>query len=68
MSPSIGFSDLSEKIKEIIGKKLEKHKCNEHENEGIKYWKDCELWLCQKCINIHSVFNKGHSLILLDLI
>ena len=63
VSPIIEFSDLSEKIKDMNDKKVEKQKCKEHEYEGIKYCQDCELWLCEDCINIHSIFNKGHSLI-----
>ena len=62
-SPIIEFSDFINKIKEVNDKLIEKHKCQEHENEGVKYCKDCELWLCEECIKIHSIFNKAHSLI-----
>ena len=37
-------------------------KCREHDTEGTKYCRDCELWLCEKCLEIHKVFNKIHSL------
>ena len=62
-SPQMEFSDFIIKIKEVNDKLIEKHKCKEHENIGNKYCKDCELWLCEECIKIHSIFNKEHSLI-----
>ena len=50
----------------LIGSKLNKpippRKCREHQNEGIKYCRDCELWLCEKCLEIHKVFNNIHTL------
>ena len=58
----IEFSELLQKIKYANSKKEEKHKCQQHEIEGKKYCKECELWLCNECINIHSIFNKEHSL------
>ena len=62
-SSQMELSDFILKIKEVNNKIIEKHKCKEHENEGTKYCKDCELWLCEECIKIHSIFNKDHSLI-----
>jgi len=61
-SPEMEFDEILEKIKYINNKKEEKYKCNQHKKEGLKYCKDCELWLCEECINIHSIFNKSHSL------
>ena len=37
-------------------------KCKEHSTEGVKYCRDCELWLCDKCLEIHKVFNEIHTL------
>ena len=59
----IEFSDFLQKIKEINKKKEERQKCKQHQNIGIKYCKECELWLCNECINIHSVFNNNHNLL-----
>ena len=37
-------------------------KCREHQKVGNKYCRDCELWLCDKCLEIHKVFNEIHNL------
>jgi WD40 repeat protein len=57
------FSDFLPKIKEANNKNEQKEKCKQHENIGIKYCQDCELWLCDECINIHSIFNNNHILL-----
>jgi hypothetical protein len=61
-SPEIDFSDFYKKVKEINNKKEEMHYCQQHNNASKKYCKECEIWLCDECINIHSIFNKKHSL------
>ena len=61
-SAEIDFSDFLQKVKEINNKKEDHHYCKQHNNIGKKYCKDCEIWLCDECIGIHSVFNKNHSL------
>ena len=50
---------MTKKINEL---KEQKHQCQNHQNEALKYCKDCELWLCDECISIHDVFNKSHIL------
>ena len=30
---------------------------------GIKYCKDCEMWLCDECLKIHCIFNNNHFLL-----
>ena len=57
----ISFDELISKIEEMNKPRLP-GKCRKHNTEGIKYCLDCELWLCQKCIDIHSEFNAMHSL------
>ena len=61
-SPKYQFTEFIEIIKQINELKQLKHVCKNHQNEALKYCKDCELWLCDECINIHEVFNKSHIL------
>ena len=61
-SPEIDFSEFLQKLKQVNNKKEERHYCQQHNNIGIKYCKECEIWLCDECISIHSIFNKNHSL------
>ena len=56
------FSDFIEIIKKINELKQKKNICQNHQNEAVKYCKDCELWLCDECLKIHDVFNKSHIL------
>ena len=61
-SPQYPFQDFIEIIKKINESKQQRNLCNQHQNDAVKYCKDCELWLCNECITIHEVFNKSHSL------
>lgn len=54
--------DKFQKILIKINTPIPPRKCKEHSNEGTKYCRDCELWLCDKCLEIHKVFNQIHSL------
>ena len=51
-----------QKILKKINAPIKPRKCKEHSTEGIKYCKDCELWLCSKCLEIHKIFNESHIL------
>ena len=62
-SPQYDFNEFLEKIKRINGKKNEKSNCKEHKSLGVKYCKNCEMWLCEECLKIHSVFNTNHFLL-----
>ena len=61
-SPLFSYPNFIEIIKKINESKQQKHLCSNHNNNAIKYCKDCELWLCDECLNIHDVFNKNHTL------
>ena len=61
-SPQYPYQDFIEIIKKINESKQQRHQCNQHQNDAIKYCKDCELWLCEECLTIHEVFNKSHIL------
>ena len=61
-SPSFPYPEFIEVIKKINESKQQSHYCINHKNNAIKYCKDCELWLCDECLNIHEVFNKHHIL------
>ena len=54
--------DEFQTILKKLNKPIPPRKCREHQNEGIKYCRDCELWLCEKCLEIHKVFNNIHTL------
>ena len=56
------FNEILQKIRGINNKNYEKPNCKQHKNEAIKFCKDCEKWLCEECIKIHSMFNGNHSL------
>ena len=51
-----------QKILKKINAPIPPRKCKEHSTEGAKYCRDCELWLCDKCLEIHKVFNDVHIL------
>ena len=51
-----------QKILKKINAPIPPRKCKEHSTEGVKYCRDCELWLCDKCLEIHKVFNDVHIL------
>ena len=55
------FEDF-QKILQKVNAPTPPRKCKEHSTEGVKYCRDCELWLCDKCIEIHKVFNELHTL------
>ena len=58
---SFPFEDF-QKILKKINAPIPPRKCKEHSNEGTKYCRDCELWLCDKCLEIHKIFNEIHTL------
>ena len=58
---SFPFEDF-QKILKKINAPIPPRKCKEHSNEGKKYCRDCELWLCDQCLDIHKVFNETHTL------
>ena len=58
---SFPFDDF-QKILIKINAPIPPRNCKEHSNEGKKYCRDCELWLCDKCLEIHKVFNETHTL------
>ena len=62
-SPQFDFNEFLERIKRINNKKNEKSNCKEHNSLGIKYCKDCEMWLCDECLKIHCIFNNNHFLL-----
>ena len=48
---------------------LQNHKCsfNNHKNiDAIKYCQECNIYLCNKCENIHLGFFKNHHILLLN--
>ena len=51
-----------QKILKKINTPTPPRKCREHNTEGTKYCRDCEIWLCEKCLEIHKVFNQIHTL------
>ena len=57
----MSYEELISKLK-IINKPTPPRKCREHSETGKKYCRDCELWLCEKCLEIHKVFNDIHIL------
>lgn len=58
----MAFEEFISILKEMT-KEREKGSCRKHSNKGIKYCTECELWLCNQCITIHSEFNAHHKLI-----
>ena len=62
-SPQFDFNEFLERIKRINNKKNDKSNCKEHNSIGIKYCKDCEMWLCDECMKIHCIFNNNHTLL-----
>ena len=60
-SASFPYEDF-QKILKKINTPTPPRKCKEHDTEGTKYCRDCELWLCDKCLDIHKVFNQIHTL------
>ena len=61
--PILEMSEFLQKIREMNTIKEEKNICEQHKNKGIKFCKDCQMWLCEECIKIHSLFNKNHCLL-----
>ena len=57
----MSYDDLISKLN-ILNKPIAPRKCREHSETGKKYCRDCELWLCDKCLEIHKVFNENHTL------
>ena len=57
----IDFDNLINLQKDFLKPKIP-GKCKEHNKDGIKFCKICELWLCNECLNIHKVFNNNHEL------
>ena len=48
---------------------LQKHKCSfeDHKNiDAIKYCQECNIYLCNKCENLHSGLFKNHHIFPLD--
>ena len=58
---SFPFDEFQLKLQKI-NEPIPPRKCREHSTEGVKYCRDCELWLCDKCLEIHKVFNNVHTL------
>ena len=58
---SIPFDEFQKTLK-IINTPITAKKCREHNILGTKYCRNCELWLCDKCLEIHKVFNEIHEL------
>ena len=58
---SFPFEDF-QKILQKVNTPPSPRKCKEHSTGGVKYCRDCELWLCDKCLEIHKVFNEVHIL------
>ena len=57
----IAFEEFEKTLKKI-NEPVAPRKCREHQKVGSKYCQDCELWLCDKCLEIHKVFNQIHNL------
>ena len=58
---SIPFEDFRKELIKV-NTPVAPRKCREHQKVGNKYCRDCELWLCDKCLEIHKVFNEIHTL------
>ena len=58
---SIPFEEFQKTLK-AVNSPIAPKKCREHKITGTKYCKNCELWLCNKCLEIHKVFNEIHEL------
>ena len=50
----INFDNLINLQKDFLKPKIP-GKCKEHNKDGIKFCKICELWLFIECLNIHKV-------------
>ena len=51
-----------QKILKKLNAPIKPRKCRDHATEGVKYCRECELWLCDKCLEIHKIFNESHNL------
>ena len=58
---TISFEEFQKTLKKV-NTPVPPRKCREHQQVGNKYCRDCELWLCDKCLEIHKVFNEIHNL------
>ena len=57
----ISFEDFIAQVK-LMNQPKSPGKCRKHNDNGVKYCLECELWLCNKCLEIHSEFNSMHTL------
>ena len=57
----IPFEEFQKTLKKI-NDPIAPRNCREHQKVSSKYCRDCELWLCDKCLEIHKVFNEIHNL------
>ena len=57
----IPFDEFHKTLK-LVNTPVPPRKCREHQKVGTKFCRDCELWLCDQCLEIHKVFNEIHNL------